>query len=248
MIAIGSANAPVLRFLEARARQFNFPPQPVEIQPASMPRPFGTHPDLSERLWLGITRRLPIDCRWVVHGTPVLVRPSSGVIFGMAFGTSTYALRLPPDERARALASGAKRSYTYTANEAMKVRELTIDLSDIGEEWVFGGWLPAEEEWCLAAFHAATGDADSGVPASPSRLRTIARAHAQRIVSADVSPYDGARAIWTDVFYHLAPDDHLVDGFVYWADQVDDAENDERRQACEAAIVALAQRLLRDDR
>jgi hypothetical protein len=75
-------------------------------------------------------------------------------------------------------------------------------------------------------------------------LKAIARAHASRIVSGEVSPSDGARAIWTDVFYHLELGDHCVDGFVYWADAVDDAESEERRQFCESAIVRLAQEFL----
>jgi hypothetical protein len=35
-----------------------------------------------------------------------------------------------------------------------------------------------------------------------------------------------------------------VDGFVYWADAVDDAEDEERRQFCESAIVRLAKEFL----
>lgn len=249
MISVGSANASVLRFLEARARQFHFPPQAIEIQPASMPRPYGTHPDLVERLWEGLTKKLPVDCHWVVHGTPILVRPSSGVIFGMAFGTSTYALRLPLEVRNQALAAGGKRFHHYRANAAAKVEALTIDLAEVGDDWVFGAWLPGEEEWCLAAFHAAAGaDADGASGSAPSdALRAVAHAHAAKIVSGETKPYQGARAIWTDVFYHLAPDDHFVDGFVYWADQVDDAESEERRQVCESAIVTLAYRLLHDE-
>ena len=156
MIAVGSDNIAVLRFLEARARQFNYPRQPLDVQPpTTMPEPLGTHPDLVQRLWEGITGRLPVDCHWVVHSTPVLVRPSSGIIFGLAFGTSTYALRLPAGVRERALADGATRSYHYPANQSGGVQALTIDLADLGDEWVFGAWLAAEPEWCRAAFDAA---------------------------------------------------------------------------------------------
>lgn len=75
-------------------------------------------------------------------------------------------------------------------------------------------------------------------------LKAIARTHAARIVSGEVTPAAGARAIWTDVFYHLELGDHCVDGFVYWADAVDDAEDEERRQFCESAIVRLAREFL----
>ena len=77
-------------------------------------------------------------------------------------------------------------------------------------------------------------------------LKAIARAHAARIVSGDASPADGARAIWTDVFYHLDLGDHFVDGFIFWGYELDTAETDARRWFCEAAVINLARRLLED--
>ena len=79
---------------------------------------------------------------------------------------------------------------------------------------------------------------------SPDALKAIARAHAAKIVSGEVTPAAGARAIWTDVFYHLELGDHSVDQFVYWADAIDDADTDERRQFCESAIVRIAREFL----
>lgn len=79
-------------------------------------------------------------------------------------------------------------------------------------------------------------------------LKARARALAERIVSGQLSPSDGARAIWTDVFYHLELGDHYVDGFVFWGYELDIAENDYRRVACERAIVNLARDLLREAR
>lgn len=76
-------------------------------------------------------------------------------------------------------------------------------------------------------------------------LKAIARTHAARIVSGAVTPAVGARAIWTDVFYHLDLDDHCVDQFVYWADAIDDADTDERRLFCESAIKRIAEEFLR---
>ena len=74
-------------------------------------------------------------------------------------------------------------------------------------------------------------------------LKAVARAHAAKIVSGEVAPSDGARAIWTDVFYHLDPGDHFADGFVFWGYELDIAETDARRWFCEAAVVNLARRL-----
>jgi len=75
-------------------------------------------------------------------------------------------------------------------------------------------------------------------------LKAVARTHAAKIVSGEVSPSDGARAIWTDVFYHLEPGDHFADGFVFWGYEIDTAETEARRWFCEAAVLNLARRLV----
>jgi hypothetical protein len=59
----------------------------------------GAHPDLLARLWDELGGALPVDCRWIVFGTPVLVHPKTGMLFGFGGGTHTYAFRLPPRER-----------------------------------------------------------------------------------------------------------------------------------------------------
>ena len=78
-------------------------------------------------------------------------------------------------------------------------------------------------------------------------LKALARAHAAKIVSGDLSPSDGARAMWTDVFYHLELGDHFVDGFIFWGYELDTAETEARRWFCEAAIMSLARRMLKDE-
>ena len=50
--------------------------------------------------------------------------------------------------------------------------------------------------------------------------------------------------MWTEVFYHLELGDHSVDQFVYRADAIEDAEDEERRRFCESAIIRLATELL----
>lgn len=77
-------------------------------------------------------------------------------------------------------------------------------------------------------------------------LKAVATAHAARIVTGEVSPADGARAIWTDVFYHLDLGDHFVDGFIFWGYELDTAETDARRWFCEAAVINLARRMLEE--
>jgi hypothetical protein len=78
----------------------------------------------------------------------------------------------------------------------------------------------------------------------PNALIIRARTIAARIVSGEITPAAGARSMWTDVFYHLELGDHSVDQFVYWADAIDDAEDEERRAFCETAIRRIAAEFL----
>ena len=142
------ANAGLRRHREPRHRGAKLPPV---AYPADLPRPYeqlGTHPDLVARLWDELTRRLPADCRAIFFGAPVLMHPVTGVVFGFAGGTHTYALRLPEPERSAAVAAGATRIYRYPSGES-------LDLAETGEEWVFCSWFENEEAWCLAAFELA---------------------------------------------------------------------------------------------
>ena len=81
----------------------------------------------------------------------------------------------------------------------------------------------------------------------PDALKALARTYAGRIVSGEITPAAGARAIWIDVFYHLELGDHSVDQFVYWADAIEDADDEERRLFCESAIVRIAREFLQNN-
>ena len=155
------ANVGILAYLESQDRLLNSASEARHIPsctPASVKQPYmklGCHPDLVTRLWDELTVKLPIKCQWIVYGTPVLVNPSSGVIFAFGGGTHTYAFRLPPKEQQEAIQAGAKRVYQYPANPSLKAKASMLDLDIIGKEWVFGFWLKGEEDWCLAAYDFA---------------------------------------------------------------------------------------------
>jgi hypothetical protein len=126
--------------------------------PTDIPDPYntlGTHPDLVTRLWDELADGLPHDCRCVVFGTPALVRPDSGVMFGFAGGSHTYALRVPRDVRTAALSAGATTVHRYPAYPELGIQASVLDLSDISDEWIFGGWFVSEHEWCAAAYQYA---------------------------------------------------------------------------------------------
>ena len=108
----------------------------------------GTHPDLVERLWREIAVSLPEPCQWVVYGSPALVHPRTGVVFGWAGGTHTYGLRISEPERGHALAAGARTTFKYANGDSIDVRR-------IGNDWVLGNWIAAESEWCVRAYEGA---------------------------------------------------------------------------------------------
>lgn len=151
-------NHPANRRLVANFQSRNERGNLRELDPAKAEHPYytlGTHPEIVERLWDELGGALPVSCRWILYGRPVLVHPASGVVFGFAGGTHTYGLRLPPRERAAAIEAGAKTVHEYPAYPELKVAASRLDLAEVGPEWVFGGWLKGEEGWCRAAFDAA---------------------------------------------------------------------------------------------
>lgn len=142
------ANAGLRRHFESRNPQPSFP---AVAYPDDVERPYdslGTHPDLVARLWDELGKAQPADCRAIFFRTPALMHPASGIVFGFAGGTHTYALRLPETERRQALAAGATRIAHYP-------KQPSFDLAEIGDEWVFGNWHRDEDIWCLAAYEFA---------------------------------------------------------------------------------------------
>jgi len=45
--------------------------------------------------------------------------------------------------------------YQCPAYPELNIEASVLDLSVIGEDWVFGEWHTGEEEWCYAAFYHA---------------------------------------------------------------------------------------------
>jgi hypothetical protein len=155
------ANRSILAYLsdpERLVRSVSVARSNASCAPSDVELPYltlGTHPDLLQRLWDDLGSTLPADCRWIVFGTPVLVHPRSGVIFGFGGGTHTYALRLPAAERAAALRAGAGTVHRYPAHPELGIPASALDLAGIGEEWVFGCWREGEIAWCRSAYEGA---------------------------------------------------------------------------------------------
>ncbi len=107
----------------------------------------GTHPDLVEYLWkLGATVAAGCACVINQRSSPLLAHPVSGIIFGLAGGTSTLALRLPEPERSAALTTpgyGAEYRYPQT----------TIYARDIGEDWaLLEPFAKGNDALCASAY------------------------------------------------------------------------------------------------
>jgi hypothetical protein len=119
------ANAPVLRFLGISDPAGTRTVLPAECNWLEL----GTHPDLVEHLWtlLG-PEPATYGCALGARGHPLLVAPVSRVVFGLAAGTSTLALRLPEPELAEARAvPGYGRAYRYPS--------ATVHAAEIGGDW-----------------------------------------------------------------------------------------------------------------
>ena len=145
------ANAGLRRYREPRYQRPGMPPLTFPDQVVQPYFTLGTHPDLVARLWDELPARIPVDCRVIFYGGPALMHPTTGIVFGFAGGTHTYALRLPDAERAEAVRAGATRVKHYPGGQP------SFALDEIGEEWVFCGWFRGEEAWCRAAFEFAGG-------------------------------------------------------------------------------------------
>lgn len=107
----------------------------------------GTHPDLVEYLWkLGASAALGCACVINQRSSPLLAHPVTGIIFGLAGGTSTLALRLPEPERSASLAKpgyGAEYRYPQT----------TIYARDIGKDWaLLEPYAKGNDALCASAY------------------------------------------------------------------------------------------------
>jgi hypothetical protein len=150
MLATQPQNAKVLAFLAKRV-----PGSAVVVAFDAVADPYyrcGCHPDIVERLWNQLGAALPADCRCIVHGTPALAHPGTGVIIGVGIGTQ-YGLRVPAPLVRQAVQAGAMKSTRWSGGATM-----AID-AELGEDWVFGAWLAAESGWCDAAYRAASNAA-----------------------------------------------------------------------------------------
>jgi hypothetical protein len=110
----------------------------------------GTHPDLVMYFWEMMTSKLPFQCKCIVYRRPALVHPETGVIFGMAGGTDTIALRLPTPEQDEALkikGFGKKVKYPLKG---------TVYANKLGEDWAL---VPPFDDrlrdWCFKAYEYA---------------------------------------------------------------------------------------------
>lgn len=162
------ANALVL----ATLRKSNPDGKPVAT-PSEVTDPYfecGSHPDIVERVWDRLARRLPKEARCVLFGTPALVQPLSGVVVAVCMGTN-YVLRLPSARLSAALVAGYRQSHTWKPGD---VTDLT---KEYGPDWVFGRFDDPEIEWCRQVFEEFGAEVSSDVemltPATPAGVGPV---------------------------------------------------------------------------
>ena len=144
------ANQPILAHLRIDNPGEAVFTRAAEVHALKLGMSLGTHPDLVDYLW-GLARDLPGECAGVINqrSSPILVNPTSGILFAMAGGTDTMAFRLPEPERSAAMAVpgyGAEYHYPHSVVRA----------SSLGDDWALV--KPFEKiivAWCRRAYDYA---------------------------------------------------------------------------------------------
>ncbi len=146
------ANKTALEYLKSMGR--NDGRSEVEY-PADQANPYQlfAHPDLLEILWTNIVAHIPHEPHRpavVVYGRPVLVNPTSGVLFGAAIGTFALFLRFSQPDRERLLAD------KIGAIERLLGR-VNMNAALLGEDWLYYNIAHSKgyAEWGRKAFEYA---------------------------------------------------------------------------------------------
>jgi hypothetical protein len=138
-----NANQSVIRYLAHHDQR------PVTLEsPGSVADPYmtlGSHPDIVSRIWDELGAKIAPATRVVFCRNPALIQPTTGIVFGLAMGTQ-YGLQLPEGMAAEAVRAGAKTHNRWSGGPETDIRET------LGPDWIFGGWLTQELEWCRKAF------------------------------------------------------------------------------------------------
>jgi len=105
-----------------------------------------THPDVVELLWNDYSKKLPVKCQMILFGTPVLINPTNGIIFGIAEGTNPPLLRLPSNQIPIIIKKGGKITLS-------DIDGVYADASVLGDEWVYCfSFIKNIDEYCLLAY------------------------------------------------------------------------------------------------
>jgi hypothetical protein len=85
---------------------------------------------------------------------------------------------------------------------------------------------------------------DLDEPLNRDQLVAKAKFICGKIIDGEMTPYDGAKMIWNECHYRNMPADHTFDPFVYWADEYESADDDDRRLFCEQALTSTVREFL----
>jgi hypothetical protein len=89
-----------------------------------------------------------------------------------------------------------------------------------------------------------SGDSDSRFAVKHEELVAKAKFYAGKILDGELTPYDGATLIWEECHQKTFKGDHTFDPFVYWREEYEDAQSDERRLRCAEVIREFAREFL----
>jgi hypothetical protein len=98
-----------------------------------------------QHLWKKLGNKLPVNCRAILYGSPVLIEPSSGVVIAKAYGT-VYVIRVCPGDIEAALSLGCTTTHQWSDGTTLDLQQ------ELGVDWVFGHFLKEEYGWLQNTF------------------------------------------------------------------------------------------------
>jgi hypothetical protein len=118
--------------------------EPWDAKPSAWDKR-GSPPGVVQHLWKKLGNKLPVNCRAILYGSPVLIEPSSGVVIAKAYGT-VYVIRVCPGDIEAALSLGCTTTHQWSDGTTLDLQQ------ELGVDWVFGHFLKEEYGWLQNTF------------------------------------------------------------------------------------------------
>jgi hypothetical protein len=115
-----------------------------------------THPDIIDLLWREYSKKIPSSCQMILFGTPVLVNPKTGIIFGIAEGTNPPILRVRPEVIPLIIKNGGKVLLS-------NMDGVFADANILGDDWIYCfSFINEIQKYCIESYEYSFFQPSSG--------------------------------------------------------------------------------------